>query len=99
MELARVIGRCVATVKYPTLEGVRLLIIQPVDARENHQGPPIFAADAMQAGPGDLVSWVTGSEAALALPDTFAPVDCAVVTIVDHAWSDPDAHGVKDGPS
>ncbi len=94
MELARVIGRCVATVKYPTLEGVRLLVIQPVNAREEPQGAPIFAADGMQAGPGDLVSWVTGREAALALPNTFAPVDCAVVTIVDHAWSDPAANGV-----
>ena len=98
MELARVIGRCVATVKYPTLQGVRLLIIQPVDARENPQGDPIFAADGMQAGPGDLVSWVTGREAALALPNTFAPVDCAVVTIVDHAWSDPAGNGVETSP-
>ena len=99
MELARVIGRCVATIKYPTLEGVRLLVIQPVSASGEPQGEPIFAADGMQAGPGDLVSWVTGREAALALPNTFAPVDCAVVTIVDHAWSDPAAHGVKDGRS
>ncbi|HCH66102.1 MAG TPA: ethanolamine utilization protein EutN [Deltaproteobacteria bacterium] len=97
MELARVIGRCVATVKYPTLTGVRLLVIQPVSGVGEPQGEPIFAADAMQAGPGDLVSWVTGREAALALPDTFAPVDCAVVTIVDHAWSDRAAYGVKDG--
>lgn len=97
MELARVIGRCVATVKYPTLEGVRLLVIQPVDARGTHQGEPRFAADALQAGPGDLISWVTGREAALALPNTFAPVDCAVVSIVDHAWSDPASHGVGEG--
>jgi ethanolamine utilization protein EutN len=98
MELARVIGRCVATVKYPTLVGVRLLIIQPVDARDNPQGEPIFAADGMQAGPGDLVSWVTGREAALTLPNTYAPVDCAVVTIVDQAWSDPAANGVETVP-
>ncbi len=94
MELARVIGRCVATVKYPTLTGVRLLVIQPVKASGEKQGEPMFAADAQQAGPGDLVSWVTGREAALTLPDTFAPVDCAVVSIVDHAWSDPAGCGV-----
>jgi microcompartment protein CcmK/EutM len=94
MELARVIGRCVATVKYPTLTGVRLLVIQPVSGSGEPQGEPIFAADALQAGPGDLVSWVTGREAALALPDTFAPVDCAVVTIVDDVWSEPGANGV-----
>ena len=89
MELARVIGRVVATVKYPTLTGVRLLVVQPQDAAGKPQGEPIIAADALQAGPGDLIAWVTGREAALALPDTFAPVDCAVVQIVDHAWRDP----------
>ena len=88
MELARVIGRVVATVKYETLEGVRLLLVQPQDANGAPQGEPMIAADALQAGPGDLVAWVTGREAALALPQSFAPVDCAVVSIVDHAWAD-----------
>ncbi|MCB9777860.1 MAG: EutN/CcmL family microcompartment protein [Alphaproteobacteria bacterium] len=88
MELARVTGRVVATVKYPTLEGVRLLVIQPQDADGTPQGPPMIAADALQSGPGDLVAWVTGREAALALPNTFAPVDCTIVQIVDHAWRD-----------
>lgn len=58
MELARVIGRVVATVKYETLEGIRLLVIQPQDAAGDPQGDPIVAADALQAGPGDLVSWI-----------------------------------------
>lgn len=88
MELARVIGRVVATEKYPTLVGVRLLLVQPQDAAGNPQGEPIVACDALQAGPGDLIAWVTGREAALTLPDTYAPVDCAVVQIVDHAWRD-----------
>jgi microcompartment protein CcmK/EutM len=88
MELARVTGRVTATVKYPTLQGVRLLVIQPQDSAGQPQGEPMVAADALQAGPGDLVSWVKGREAALTLPQTFAPVDCAVVSIVDHAWGD-----------
>jgi len=88
MELARVIGRVVCTVKYPTLEGIRLLVVQPVEHDETPVGEPIIAADALQAGPGDLVSWVTGREAALTLPNTFAPVDCGIVEIVDHAWGD-----------
>ena len=88
MELARVIGRVVATIKHESLVGVRLLVIQPETSGGETVGEPMIAADALQAGPGDLISWVTGREAALALPDTFAPVDCAVVTIVDHAWSD-----------
>lgn len=88
MELAKVIGRVVATIKHPSLEGVRLLLIQPQDAGGNPQGEPIIAADPLQAGPGDLVAWITGSEASLNLPETFAPVDCSVVAIVDHAWHD-----------
>ena len=88
MELARVIGRVVCTVKYPTLEGIRLLVVQPVEHDGALVGDPIIAADALQAGPGDLVSWVTGREAALTLPNTFAPVDCGIVEIVDHAWGD-----------
>ncbi len=88
MELARVIGRVVATIKHESLTGVRLLVIHPETSAGELVGEPMIAADALQAGPGDLISWVTGREAALALPDTFSPVDCAVVTIVDHAWSD-----------
>lgn len=88
MELARVIGRVVCEVKYPTLKGIRLLVVQPVDHDQKPVGGPIVAADALQAGPGDLVSWVTGREAALTLPKTFAPVDCGIVEIVDHAWGD-----------
>lgn len=89
MELARVTGRVMATVKDESLAGIRLLVIQPQTARGVPMGEPMIAADALQAGPGDLISWVTGREAALALPNPFAPVDCAVVSIVDHAWSDP----------
>lgn len=86
MELARVIGRCVATVKHPGLEGVRLLIIQPQDASGQPTSEPIFAADPLQAGPGDVVAWVQGREAACALPERFTPVDAAVVGIVDQVW-------------
>ena len=88
MELARVIGRVAATVKHESLHGVRLVVIQPQDAAGDPQGDPMVAADALQSGPGDMIAWITGSEAALALPDTFAPVDCAVVAIIDHAWRD-----------
>lgn len=88
MELAKVLGRVVATIKHSSLEGIRLLLIQPQDAGGNPQGEAIVAADPLQAGPGDLVAWITGREAALALPDTFSPVDCAIVAIVDEAWHD-----------
>lgn len=88
MELARVIGTVVATVKHESLVGVRLLMIQPQDEQGTPVGDPICAADPLQAGPGDLVEWTTGREAALALPETFSPVDAAVVSIVDRVDAD-----------
>ena len=84
MQLARVIGTVVATVKSPGLEGVPLLIVQPLDARQRPAGTPLVAADAVHmAGPGELVYVVAAREAALALPQSFVPVDHAIVGIVD----------------
>lgn len=84
MHLARVIGTVVATIKYPGLEGIKFLIIQPLDQRLQPQGAPVVAADGVaMAGPGDTVTYVAAREAALALPVTFVPVDHAIVGIVD----------------
>lgn len=84
MQLARVTGTVVATTKVPGLEGVKLLIIQPLDRHQQPQGTPVVAADAVHmAGPGELVYFVAAREAAQALPETFVPVDHAIVGIVD----------------
>ena len=88
MQLAKVLGSVVCTIKHESLVGVRLLIIQPQDENGVPDGDAIVAADPLQAGAGDLVEWTTGREAALALPVTYSPVDTAIVSIVDHAWSD-----------
>jgi microcompartment protein CcmK/EutM len=84
MHLARVIGTLVATEKYQGLEGVPLLIIQPLDRMAQPRGVPVVAADSTgMAGPGELVTYVAAREAALALAVTFVPVDHAIVGIVD----------------
>jgi len=83
MHLARVIGRMVATVKHDALEGVKLLVVQPVDHDDKPKGEPIVAADQIQSGPGDLVAYVIGREASLALDKPFTPVDAGIVGIVD----------------
>ena len=84
MQLATVIGTLVASTKYPGLEGVKLLIVQPLDRAQQPQGEPVVAADATaQAGPGELVFIIASREAAVALPDKFVPVDHAIVGIVD----------------
>jgi ethanolamine utilization protein EutN len=84
VQLARVIGTVVATVKTPGLEGVKLLVIQPLDRHLAPVGSQFVAADAVHmAGPGELVYFVAAREAAEAMPDRFVPVDHAIVGIVD----------------
>ena len=84
MQLARVIGTVVATIRYEGLAGVKLLVIQPLDKKLRPQGEAVVAADGVHmAGPGELVYYVSSREAALALPETFVPVDDAIVGIVD----------------
>jgi len=84
MQLGRVIGTVVASVKDPGIEGVPLLIVQPLDRERRPSGRPFVAADALRmAGPGELIYWVGAREAAQALEETFAPVDHAIVGIVD----------------
>ncbi len=85
MQLARVLGSVVATEKVEGLDGVRFLVIQPLDKHQEPTGGTVVAADAVQmAGPGELVYFVSSREAAEALPQRFVPVDHAIVGIVDH---------------
>lgn len=84
MQLAEVVGTVVASVKSEGLEGVRFLIVQPLDRDQKPRGCAVVAADAVaMAGPGELVYVVGSREAALALPVPFVPVDYAIVGIVD----------------
>ena len=84
MKLARVVGTVVATTKYEGLEGVKLLVVQPLDRDGNVRGSPAVAADATaQAGTGHLVFVVGSREAAQAMPELFVPVDLAITGIVD----------------
>lgn len=84
MKFARVMGTVVATRKYEGLEGVKLLVVQPLDRDGEPLGRPSVAADATrQAGPGHVVLVVGSREAAQALPETFVPVDLSITAIVD----------------
>jgi ethanolamine utilization protein EutN len=86
MQFARVIGTLVATQKAQGLEGVKFLVVQPLDKHRQPVGEPVIAADGTaQAGPGELVFIISSREAALALPEPFVPVDHAIVGIVDEA--------------
>ena len=84
MQLGRVIGTVVATRKVAGLEGVKLLVVQPLTKKGEPVGEVVVAADGVgMAGEGELVYFVSSREASLALPETFDPVDDAIVGLVD----------------
>jgi ethanolamine utilization protein EutN len=84
MLLGRVVGTLVPCVIYEGLEGVPMLIVQPLDKAGEPDGRTLVAADATRmAGPGEFVYYEGGREAALALERTFVPVDHAIIGIVD----------------
>ncbi len=84
MQLARVTGTVVATQKHEKLHGAKLLLVQPVDADGRAHGVAVLAIDASQAGIGDQVLLVLeGRAAATAVRRRGAPVDAAVVGIID----------------
>ncbi len=91
MLLGRVKGTAVCTVKYQGTEGLKLLVVQPLDKFLHPAGPMQVAADVVQAGIGDLCVMVRSREAALAMPEVkFVPVDLALVGIVDELIVRPD---------
>jgi len=86
VQLARVIGRVVATIKQDTLAAVTLQWIQPVATTGADAGKPLVAVDQIGVGPGEIVYFITSREAALTLRDPFAAVDAGIVGKVD--WVD-----------
>jgi ethanolamine utilization protein EutN len=82
MMLARVIGNVVSTVKDPSLEGRKLLLIQPLTRDGKPKGRPLVGIDSIGAGSGETVYWCRGREASLAFTGEV-PSDCSIVGIVD----------------
>ncbi|MCP3993838.1 MAG: EutN/CcmL family microcompartment protein [bacterium] len=90
MQLGRVEGTVVATIKSDGLEGVRFLVVQPLDKHQHPVGAHVIAADGVHmAGPGELVYFVASREAAEAMPVRFVPVDHTIVGIVDQVAVSP----------
>ena len=83
MQLARVIGTVVSTVKNAGLATRKLLVIQSVDGNLAASGKPLVAIDAVGAGVGELVFWCRGKEASFPFEGSDVPTDCTIVGIVD----------------
>ena len=56
MQLAKVVGQGVATVKHPSMRGWRLLLVQPLTPDGKEDGEPLLAIDNLGAGPSARVS-------------------------------------------
>ncbi len=85
MLLGKVIGQVVLCEVYEGLTGVPMLLVQPLDKLGQPKGTAIVCADGTRmAGPGELVYYEGGREAAMTLQPVFVPVDHAIVGIVDH---------------
>lgn len=84
MLFGRVHGTAVCTIKYPGIDGIRLLVVQPLNKNLEPTGALQVACDTVDAGIGDICVMVRSREAALAMPEIqFVPVDLALVGIVN----------------
>lgn len=90
MQLGRVIGTVVATHKHGKLDGAKLLLVQPLTLARKPRGVPMLTIDSVGAGIGETVLVVVeGRAAGEALGRKAAPVDAAIVGIVDRVDLDP----------
>jgi microcompartment protein CcmK/EutM len=84
MQLARVIGQVISTVKDPNLTGTTLLVLQPLAADGSNAGRTLVALDSVGAGVGENVFFVRGREAAFPFYPAEPPTDASIVGIVDY---------------
>ena len=83
MKLGKVIGNVICTQKVESFQGVKLLLVQPLDESLKEVGEPVVACDTVQAGIDDIVFYEGGREAALGLENWFNPSDLTIMGIVD----------------
>ena len=91
MQIARVVGTVVSTHKHPKFEGAKLLLVQPLNIDETARGNALLAVDGVGAGVHEKVLIVLeGRAAGEALGKKAAPVDAAVIGIIDQVDIDGD---------
>lgn len=83
MQIARVVGTTVATIKDEKLVGRKLLIVREADERGVAVGKPYVAIDSVDAGTGDLVLVAAGSSARQTIITKDTPVDAVIMAVID----------------
>jgi microcompartment protein CcmK/EutM len=85
MLIARVIGDLSATQKHPSHEGLKLLLVQPLNLDGSDRGNPYVAVDNFSAGVGNQVLLTTDGFAAFtSVGQSMTPIDAAVLGVIDH---------------
>jgi ethanolamine utilization protein EutN len=84
VQLARVVGEVVSTMKDTNLDGITLLVVQPIAASGEPAGRPLVALDSVGAGVGEHVFYVRGREASFPFLPAEPPADATIIGIVDH---------------
>lgn len=82
MKSGRVIGRIMATCKDPSLEGLKLLLLQNTHWDGTDKSGTLIAVDTVGAGAGEHVFFVESRDASIAAPGN-PPVDATIVGIID----------------
>ena len=96
MILGKVIGTLVASRKEPTLEGLKLLVVQACDVDGTPKGAIAIAVDAVGAGIGEVVLYVSGSSARQTQVTQNRPVDATIMAIVDQIAIGGETRFIKD---
>jgi microcompartment protein CcmK/EutM len=91
MKLAKVVGTVVSTRKDEELTGLRFLALNELDLNMKETGKFVVAADATNAGVGEVVLYAQGSSARQTVMTKDRPVDSTIMAIVDIL----EVHGVK----
>lgn len=85
MNLGRVVGSLWSTKKQDSLTGMKLMIVKPYNPLDEDENDfPIIAVDPVGAGIGEDVIYTTGSSARMAVTNREAPIDAAILGIVDN---------------
>ncbi len=84
MVLAKVVGTVVATRKEPSMEGLKFLLLRPVDLEGKEGGGLVVAVDAVGCGEGEMVLYASGSSARQTHLTDKRPCDAVIMAIVDN---------------
>jgi microcompartment protein CcmK/EutM len=83
MLLAQVVGTVVSSQKEPSMNGLRFMLLQPVDLDGKPAGAHVVAVDAVGAGTGEIVLYASGSSARQTVVTDKRPCDAVIMAIVD----------------